>query len=380
MEQSGLNLKEIKARNISSILYLLNKNSAMSRKDIAAALGLTPAAVTKLCNQLIEKGLIKENGEETEETGRAGRRKILLSLRLADYYALCINAELDKVTVSVSGLDGRVYLSESFSDIKNVEKLISFCESLYESFDDKTALLCISICVIGSVEKSATSLWDNAYVIKKLKEKIGLPVVIDNNVRAFALAELIYGRRIYNGSVLFLKWGPGIGSAIASNGELLSGSDAGIAEIGHYIINRNGKKCRCSRYGCLETEVSSIAICEELSNRLTFDEVIKSYDYNEDIRNFIDHKIDLVSIALTNTATILNAEKIILFGMVFENKSIADKLSRQCRRYNDNFMLNTIELSALNNKIIFIGPAALAAKKFFFERDIDNDLLKGVNL
>ncbi|MCM1284905.1 MAG: ROK family transcriptional regulator [Acetobacter sp.] len=373
MEQNGLNLKEIKSRNISSVLYLLGTNGAMSRKDIATALGLTPAAVTKLCNQLINDGLIAEEGEDTSGSARAGRRKIMLSLRLDDYYALCINAELDKITVSVAGLDGRRYESESFCDIKNVDKMLSISEKLFENTaKNKNRFLCTSICVIGSVEKSETGLWDNKYVINKLEEKIGLPVVIDNNVRAFAVAELIYGHRIYEESVLFLKWGPGIGSAIAANGELLSGSDAGIAEIGHYIINRNGRRCRCNRYGCLETEVSSMAITEEFANRLSFDETIKSYDSDRDISNLIDHKIDLVSIALTNTATILNACKIILFGTVFENKIIADKLSRQCRRYNSNFNSDTIELSKLNDKITFIGPAALAAKHFFFERAADN--------
>lgn len=373
MEQNGLTLKEIKARNISSILYLLNTNKAMSRKDIAFALHLTPAAVTKLCNQLISDGLIEEKGEEVSDIARAGRKKILLSLRLADYYALCINAELDKITVSVAGLDGKIYEYESFGDIKNVDKLISVSEKLFKKTDkDKNKFFCTSICVIGSVEKCATGLWDNEYVIKMLKKKIGLPVVIDNNVRAFAMAELIYGGRIYEESVLFLKWGPGIGSAIAANGELLSGSDEGITEIGHYIINRNGKRCRCNRYGCLETEVSSMAITEELGNTFTFEEIIKSR--NEDICNFMDQKIDLVAIALTNTATILDACKIVLFGMAFENKAVAEKLSRQCRRYNNNFNSDTIELSELNDKITFIGPAALAAKRFFFERGDDNEI------
>lgn len=116
-----------------------------------------------------------------------------------------------------------------------------------------------------------------------------------------------------------------------------------------------------------------MAITEELENKFTFDEIIKGYSANTDICNFIDHKIDLVSLALTNTATILNAEKIILFGRMFENKSIAEKLSRQCRRYNDNFNSDTIKLSGLNDKISFIGPAALAAKHFFFESAADND-------
>lgn len=365
MENSGLNLKKIKSRNLSSILYLLNDNKDLSRKDIAEKLSLTPAAVTKLCSELIELGLVKETGEDDSST-KAGRKKIILSLRLNEFYALCINAEVDKITISVACLNGDLISCKEL-DIENSEELvIKSAKELIDGTDiDRDKLICTAICVIGKVDDNRLGLWNNDKIKSLAESELNLPVVMDNNIRAFAAAQLIYGKRISQSNVLILKWGPGIASAIINNGEILSGENSNITEIGHYIINKNGKKCRCGRYGCLETEASAMEITSELNNKYTLDEIIFSEDVN--IKSVLETKLDYVALALTNTATILNSNKIILFGSLFNNERIADKLSVQAKRYNNNFNEDTIELSKLNGKISYIGPVALAAKKFYFD-------------
>lgn len=365
MEKSGLNLKEIKARNISSILYLLNKKGEMSRKDIAFELGLTPAAVTKLCNELLDEGLIGESGEQIPDSAKAGRRKILLKLRLGEFYALCVNADVGKISVTAASLDGRAIYGESIKITEDTDKVLCLCESVIKNAGiEKEKYLCTSICVIGSVKKSEYGLWNNARLKEKAEQRLKLPVIFENNIRAFALAELIYGKKDYSRSVLFLKWGPGIGSAVMNNGEIINGSDGGVTEIGHYIVRRDGAKCRCGRYGCLETEVSAMALEQKIGNGMTFDEIIGSTD--ESTVHTVEEKIDTVALALANTATILNAKKIILFGTAFENDDICEKLERQCKRYN-KYTKGAVEKSRLNNKISFIGAAALAAKHCFFE-------------
>ena len=61
--KTGLNMRSVKAENQSLILLLLQRYGALSRKEIAQKSSLTPAAVTIICNELIEKGKIKETGE-----------------------------------------------------------------------------------------------------------------------------------------------------------------------------------------------------------------------------------------------------------------------------------------------------------------------------
>ena len=99
--------------------------------------------------------------------------------------------------------------------------------------------------------------------------------------------------------------------------------------------------------------------------KLRLEEIIASQ--SKDIINILDKKIDAVALALTNTATILNAKRIVLFGSVFSNETVVKKLKRQCIRYNGNLTDDMIILSKQNEKIRYIGPVAICAKKLFFE-------------
>ena len=58
MTESGLNLQSLKSKNRSLILYELNANGKLSRKELSKKLSLTPAAVTKIFSELIDKGFI----------------------------------------------------------------------------------------------------------------------------------------------------------------------------------------------------------------------------------------------------------------------------------------------------------------------------------
>ena len=62
MDYTGFNMSRIKNANRASVLYLLNGRKSMSRKDIADSLGLTPAAVSKICAELIAEGAVSECG------------------------------------------------------------------------------------------------------------------------------------------------------------------------------------------------------------------------------------------------------------------------------------------------------------------------------
>ena len=79
MGYTGINLENVKMSNRSAILKLLNDHGAMSRKNIALELGLTPATVTLICTELIAAGLLCEKGE-VEEKKRAGRKKVLIDI------------------------------------------------------------------------------------------------------------------------------------------------------------------------------------------------------------------------------------------------------------------------------------------------------------
>ncbi len=365
----GLNLRTLKNENRSLILYTLGREGAMSRKELAHALGLTPAAVTKICNALLEEGMICESGA-TEQSGAPGRRERLLSLQLDGRYCFGIHAEKDAVTLSLSSLSGKLMKKKRIPFTDDVATVVAqsklFLQKAQEQTPYRGNIVGCGVCIIGSLNENDFGIWKEPDLQKTFEEAFSLPVVIKNNVKAFAQAELLYGENRSLDSVLFLKWGPGVGSAITSGGKVFSGSDASMAEIGHYIVNPSGRKCRCGRYGCLETEVSEEAILQALDSKLSLDETLQNC--NNSIVNIFDHKIDAVALALVNTATILNTRSIVLFGTVFRHDFAADKLIRQCNRYNAHLSRDMIRLSALNGAMDYIGTTAVCAQKFFFER------------
>ena len=365
MAQQGINPKQIKSFNDTALLYLLSNEGMLSRKAISEKLGLTAAAVSKITKRLIDSDKIEELGVSTEETDRVGRKEVLLALKSADKLSLGITAELDTVTYAICDVQGNLLKSISYpffdDDALIIERAKAFVHE-NEEFRDK--LIGIALCVIGSVKKDAFGVWNNEAITAMLEEAFDLPVAVQNNVKAYALAELIYGNVGDSSSVLFFKWGNGIGSAVAVGGKLLLGSDYSLTEIGHYIVDTTGKKCRCGRYGCLETVASVHAISEETGG-LSLKEIVTSK--NENVVHILEQKIDTVALALTNTATILNADKIILFGQMFDNEMIVEKLSVQCGRYNNHFKNNRILKGELNAKSAYIGAAAVCAQNFFFK-------------
>ena len=362
-----MNLQSLKTENRSLILYTLNREGALSRKELAAKLGLTPAAVTKICAALMDEGFIRECGAADSE-GKTGRREILLELTLDDKLCFGINAEKDGVTLSIAALSGRLVAKKRLPFTTDINEVIRQGTAFLQQHADKRAsIIGAGVCIIGSPDEDDFGIWKERDLDKKLGGAFAMPVVIENNVKAFAEGELLFGSSKNTGAVLFLKWGPGVGSAIIANGRVFSGNDSSATEIGHYIVNPAGQKCRCGRYGCLETEVSEDAILSELGTKQTLDETLKNCD--NDTVNILDHKINMVALALTNTATILNTDNIVLFGTMFHNDFVADKLIRQCLRYNANLSRDMLEVSPLMDRVDYIGSVADAAKKFFFESE-----------
>ena len=335
----GQNLKSLKSTNRSALLYLLNEKGEMSRKEIAKSLNLTPAAVTKICHELIKAGDIKEGS--VIKDGQKGRSEIMLSLDLSQKFVMGICADRDNITYSISSLDGTLITSETQPFTHVVDDVIAKAKSFLKQSGYEGKIIGAGTCIIGSVH--GYGIWQIENLKEKFEKALGVEVVIHNNVRSFAIAGTIYEAKERSKSELYFKWGPGVGSAVVNAGQVINAGDAGVSEIGHYIVNPNGKKCRCGRVGCLETEVSL------------------------DTNNIYD-KIKLAAMALMNTATILNADSIVLFGSVFNDEKIAKDFIQECLSINPQLSSDSILVSKLNDKVAYIGATAICARRLFFEK------------
>jgi glucokinase len=114
----------------------------------------------------------------------------------------------------------------------------------------------------GVVLGSPNLGWRNVPLKKKLERKLGLPVVVTNDVSAATWGEWLYGsgRGVDDLAVLFV--GTGVGGGIITGGKLLSGCSNSGGELGHITIVYDGRKCRCPNRGCLEAYAGGWAIAE----------------------------------------------------------------------------------------------------------------------
>lgn len=147
----------------------------------------------------------------------------------------------------------------SIQDIpETVAKLI---EPLLES-----AVTAIGVGVAGLVDAEGGILkWlphsegTFADVAGPLSERTGLPVFVDNDANAAALAEAVLGAGVGYRSVLFVGLGTGIGGGLVVDGRVERGRSH-LGEIGHMIVDPSGPKCRCGGAGCWEARVSGVAL------------------------------------------------------------------------------------------------------------------------
>jgi glucokinase len=98
-----------------------------------------------------------------------------------------------------------------------------------------------------------------------LAERLGLPVVVDNDGNAAMLVEWRRGEAQGTRHALMLTLGTGIGGGIIANGQLVHGARGAAAELGHIMVDADGPPCpgSCPNHGCLEALVSGMAIGAE---------------------------------------------------------------------------------------------------------------------
>ncbi|HKV30257.1 MAG TPA: ROK family protein [Candidatus Dormibacteraeota bacterium] len=102
--------------------------------------------------------------------------------------------------------------------------------------------------------------WAGVPVVDTVKAAVGLPTVLINDARAFALAELRVGAGRGARSVLGITLGTGVGGGLVIDGEVYFGHDGTAGEIGHQTILPDGPLCGCGNYGCLEALCRASAI------------------------------------------------------------------------------------------------------------------------
>ena len=113
----------------------------------------------------------------------------------------------------------------------------------------------------GTIEHAANLEWKGIVPICELFEKaLGVPTRVTNDANAAAMGEMAYGAAKGMKNWIMITLGTGVGSGIVVDGKIVYGSDGFAGELGHVIMERDGRLCGCGRKGCLETYCSATGV------------------------------------------------------------------------------------------------------------------------
>lgn len=136
----------------------------------------------------------------------------------------------------------------------------------------------------GTIERPPNLSWGHVDVKTILKKYYSVPVAITNDANAAALGEMRFGAAKGMKDFIVITLGTGLGSGIVTNGELIYGADGFAGEIGHTIVDPEGRQCGCGNRGCLETYASATGLCRtafELICNSTEPSDLRSVSYEE---------------------------------------------------------------------------------------------------
>ena len=115
----------------------------------------------------------------------------------------------------------------------------------------------------GTIEFAPNLPWAHNGVVplaQMFSDKLGVPVALTNDANAAAIGEMVYGVARGMKNFIVITLGTGVGSGIVVNGQLLYGCDGFAGELGHVIVEKNGRSCGCGRKGCLEAYCSATGV------------------------------------------------------------------------------------------------------------------------
>lgn len=226
--------------------------------------------------------------------------------------------------------------------------------------------------------------WRDVPLRKILEDEFNIKVVLENDANAAAWGERCFGAGQGVNNLVCFTLGTGIGGGIIIDGKIYHGNNYGAAELGHMTVNKDGPRCNCGNYGCLEAYSSATGIKNRIKNRIK--EGIKSkflnFDNDDELfeslrlklifetarkgdkltKSVVEEAISYLGIAIANIANILNPEMVVLVGGITnEGDKLLIPLKREVRKraFYSNYKSLKIVIGKLDGNAGVLGAAAL---------------------
>lgn len=230
----------------------------------------------------------------------------------------------------------------------------------------------------GIIIENSNLPFKNFAIVKTIRETYDLPTYLDNDANVATLGEFMFGAGKGTENMVFITASTGIGGGAVLNGKLFRGATGNALEVGHTIVATEGPRCGCGNIGCAEAFGSGTAIGKRAKEAVasnvettlknyedvTAKEVFKEAAKGDRVaKNILETSLTYLGIAVANTITNFDPEKVVIGGGVVNGGDIVlDTIRRVVsERCMKTFVENcTVEKAVLGGKAGVLGAAALA--------------------
>ncbi|TMM40579.1 MAG: ROK family protein [Actinobacteria bacterium] len=272
--RAGPSQEEIRRQNLGALLRQVHVRGALSRAELTMALGLNRSTIGALTADLTSVGLVSE--ELPRETGRAGRPSLVVRPQSERVFVYALSIGVDRLTAARIGLGGVVLDRRETVRARGelppaavVAPLAEFVRQMQRASPPDACSIGCGVAVCGMVRRADGMVrlgphadWADAPLGSALAEvlNVDLPIMLGNAADLAALAEHTRGAAIDSDNVVYLHGDVGIGGGIIAGGRPVAGHGGYGGEVGHMVVNPNGRPCLCGSRGCWETEIGEHAL------------------------------------------------------------------------------------------------------------------------
>ncbi len=336
----------VRALNRRLVLRLLREQGPTSRTELAEQSGLSNGAITRIVGELIDEGFLVERSIGAS-TG--GRRPVLLDLDTSSRVVAGLKLMDDAIMSVLVDIKGAV-VTDAWAplpthDTKAVVDLAADAvQNLLAKIETPLDRLSgIGVCMPGSIDwttgtcrRSPFFGWTDVNVADLLRDRLGVPVSVDNDVNALAVAESLFGPNRVVRDFAVITLGRGIGAGLVTGGRVHRGHNGSAGEFGHIVSQVGGRVCECGNNGCLEAYVGERALLErvrELSGttaNMTVDELGALFDSgNPGAAEIYADITQRLSVAIADLINLFDPELVLLSG---EATFLTEKFVADVRR------------------------------------------------
>lgn len=347
-------LNTIRDINRQIVLNYVREREPISRAEISRETELQRSTISVIVEALKLEGLVEEVGEG-ESTG--GRRPTMLKLCTKEAIALGVAITPTLTTVATSDLAGRVISQQEFLTNPDPQKTLDEVIALVGKHSQlNRGVEAVGVSLPGLVDPATGTAiyvpyfqWRDLPVAEVISSAINLPVIIDNDANAVALAELWFGRPEVTAARDFIMVlvAEGVGTGIIFDGQVYRGQRGAAGEFGHMVIGTEAPvACSCGNHDCWEafsSERAALARYGRLSGpdqtpSIIFPELVdRALGGEANARAALVETAHFLSIGISNLVVGFSPEAVVVGGDIARAWSLvegalAERIERTVRR------------------------------------------------